>query len=398
MAEKKVLIVDGDIASRAYLASIFGEKKCQVLETSLGKEGLIFAWRDHPDLILVDPNIADLSGEELIRKLRGDPRSASIPAIALSSDPAPGRKVSCREAGFNEYFFKSAESIPLLIDSIDLWLAAPADQPAEEKSEKSSGLLVVFLSARGGTGVSSLCANLAMNVFMYESTARVVVVDSVLPIGSIAPIVGYDGQLNLITTAAMEPERTDEAFFRDNLPKLPAWHFHLLAGSPDPESANSLRPGRIEQIIETLKATYDYVFLDIGRSFSNISLPLIQKADLVVIVVTTDMSSIAMTRKVWQYLQTKGVSTERIYILLNHIVGAESLTKPELEYPLGLPIQATLPFLAGDFTFANNQHVPLALKFPRDTSAIILKEAAGQMLTQAKRIRAKSQKGGQVGF
>ena len=398
MAEKKILIVDGDIASRAYLASIFGEKKCQVLETSLGKEGLIFAWRDHPDLILVDPNLADLSGEELIRKLRGDPRSASIPAIALSSDPAPGRKASCHDAGFNEYFFKSAESIPVLVDSIDLWLAAPADHPAEEKSEKSSGLLIVFLSAKGGAGVSSLCANLAMNIFMYESTTRVVVADSVLPIGSIAPIVGYDGQLNLITAAVMEPEKTDEVFFRDNLPKLPAWHFHLLAGSPDPESANSLRTERIGQIIQTLKATYDYVFLDIGRSLSNISLPLIQTADLVVIVVNADMSSIAMTRKVWQYLQTKGVSTERVYVFLNHIVGAEGLTKPELEYPLGMPIQATLPFLAGNFTFANTQHVPLGLKFPRDTSAIILKETAGQIIGLARRIQARSKKGGQIGL
>jgi len=152
MPEKKVLIVDGDVNSRAFLARALADKNCQALETSLGKEGLIFAWRDHPDLILVDPNLADLPGEELIRKLRGDPRSASIPAIALSSDPAPGRKTACRDAGFNEYFFKSAEAIPVLMDSIDLWLAASAGQAAEEKSgghQKTDGTVSLVRMKKG---------------------------------------------------------------------------------------------------------------------------------------------------------------------------------------------------------------------------------------------------------
>jgi MinD-like ATPase involved in chromosome partitioning or flagellar assembly/CheY-like chemotaxis protein len=392
MTEKTVLIVDGDTASRNFLARIFNQKQCHVLETSLGREGLVFAWRDRPDLILVDPNITDLSGEELLRKLRADARTASVPAIALSSDPNPLRKKACREAGFNEYFYKSEEEVPLLMDAIDLWLREPAEPPSEEpKDENKGGQLIVFLSAKGGTGSSSLCANVAMNIFQHKPKARVVVLDSVLPIGSIAFIVGYDGQMNLSTIAALPPEETNETFFRENLPELPAWRFRLLAGVPDPENTSNLNVNRIGQIVQMLKAAYDYIFIDIGRSLSQIILPLIQQAEVVALVVSADMVSIVLTRVILGYLQEKGLPPNRIYAILNRVVGFEGVSKSEVESLLGLPIQNTVPYLGGNFSLANNQHIPLALKFPGDTTAMILKEMASQIIGLADRVRAESQ-------
>ena len=400
MAEKKILVVDGDGASRNFLARTLEQKQCHVLETSLGKEGLVFAWRDHPDLILVDPKLADLSGEELIRKLRADARTESIPVIALSSDPDPQRKTACLQAGFNEYLHKSAENVPALMEAIDLWLARPQKIPVEEEQmpsaiiKKNDGLLIVFLSGKGGTGVSSLCANLAMSISLHKPQARLVVLDSVLPIGSIASIVGYDGGMNLATLAALPPEKTDAAFFRENLPALPAWQFHLAAGSPDPERASGLRAGRIEQIVHTLQSAYDYVLVDLGRSLSNISLPLIQQADLIAIVISPDLSAVQLTRIVWAYLQAKGLSQDHIFAILNRVVGFEGVTKSEVEGLLGLAIQTTMPYLGGNFSLANNQHVPFVLKFPGDTAAMILKEAALQMIALAGRVRAESQQGG----
>lgn len=401
MAEKTVLIVDGDGASRNFLARALEQKHCRVLETSLGKEGLIFAWRDRPDLILVDPKLADLPGEELLRKLRADARTASIPAIALSSDPSPARKTACLEAGVNEYFYKSAEGIPVLMDAIDLWLAMrPNETPPELEQtapltlKKKGGLLIVFLSAKGGTGVSSLCANLAMNIFLHQPKARVAALDSVLPIGSIASIVGYDGGMNLITLAAMPPEKTDSAFFRENLPKIPAWKFHLVAGSPDPESAIGLRADRIGQIVQALQASYDFVFMDVGRSLSQIILPIILQADLIAMPISPDMGTVRISRIIWQYLQSKGVTQDRMFIILNRVVGFEGISKSEVEATLGLKAQSALPHLGGNILMANNQHVPFSSKFPNDTAAMILKEAALQMITQAGRVRAESQQGG----
>jgi two-component system KDP operon response regulator KdpE len=67
MPEKKVLIIDADVASRNFIVRNLLAQKYEVLQAGSGKEGLIYAWRDRPDLVVIDPIITDITGEELAR-------------------------------------------------------------------------------------------------------------------------------------------------------------------------------------------------------------------------------------------------------------------------------------------------------------------------------------------
>jgi len=382
MAGNKILIVDPDPTSRNFLAVELKKHEHQVLQTGSGKEALIFSWRDRPDIIVVDPVVADLKGEDLAIKLRQDPRTARVPLIALSSDPRPERIRSCTEAGFNEYLVKTGQALPALIEAINRLLGM------DSIAAREGGLLIVFLSAKGGTGTSSLAANLAMNIAQYRPEARVAVADLVLPLGSIAGLVGYEGPQNIVTVADMPPAEITPRYLRDNLTGLTAWHFSLLAGAPDPESANRLKVARIADIVGGLRAAYDYVLLDIGRSLSRFTLPLIQHADLIALIVSTDLSAVTLTKTLWDYLQFKGIASSSVYTILNRAVGLEGLTKAEAEKTLGLEINAVVPYLGGNFLLANNQHLPFSLKFPQDTAAVVFRESAQQMAGLAKRLRA----------
>ena len=91
MAGSTILIVDEDLASRNYVATALQKEGHHVLQAASGKEGLIAAWRDHPDIIIADPVLADLSGEELAARLRSDARTAKVPLVALSRDRRPLR-------------------------------------------------------------------------------------------------------------------------------------------------------------------------------------------------------------------------------------------------------------------------------------------------------------------
>jgi len=383
---KRILIVDPDAASRTFVARTLQAQQHEVLQADSGKEGLITAWRDRPDLIIMEPTVPDLGGAEFAQKIRQDPRTAEVMLIALSSDPSIARIKSCMEAGFNEYITKSGQAIPALTEALGGLLAI------KDAAARVGGLLIVFLTAKGGTGTSSLCANIAMNIATNEPEARVVVVDMVLPIGSISPIVGYDGHQDVVSVAELGPAQTTAEYFQEQLPAMALWRFHLLAGSPDPESSNHLRIGRIWDIIAALKAGYDYVVVDVGRSLSRISLPLIQHADLITLVLGTDLSAVTLTKTLWEYLRSKGVGPERIYGILNRAVGLEGVTKAEAEKIIGLPIKTAMPYLGSNFALANNQHQPLALKFPNDTAAIVLRETASEMAGLARRLRGGSGK------
>lgn len=381
MPRKKILIVDADVASRNFVARKLFEQNYEVLQAGSGKEGLISAWRDHPNLIIVDPVMMDLSGEEIAVKLKQDARTAELPLIALSGDPSHGRIKSCLDSGFNEYIIKSGQAVATLNDTINRLFGLTANVMDQ------GGLLIVFLSAKGGTGTSSLCANFAMNISQYQPEARVAVLDLVLPIGSIASIVGYEGEQNIVTVTDMSPAETTPDFFQRELQPVGIWRFNLLAGSPDPESSNQMKVGRIWDVVTSLKASHDYVLVDIGRSLSKITLPLIQHADLVTLIVSTDISAVPLTKTLWDYLKSKGVHENTLYTILNRAVGLEGLSKTDAENKLGMKINISMPYLGTNFSFANSHHQPFSLKFPRDTASIIFQDTAREMAVLAQKIR-----------
>ncbi|GAB4454822.1 MAG: hypothetical protein OHK0041_19220 [Anaerolineales bacterium] len=392
MPGKTVLIVDENQATRAYLANTLRERLFDILEAGSGKEALISAWRDQPDVILFDPNFPDISDLEFIQKLRQNARTERTPLIAFASDPSPARREACLNAGVNEYIVKASGAILKLHQAFERIFGGetPAATSAEPGGMRGRGLMFTFLSAKGGTGTSSLCANLAMTIKEQQPEARVVVVDLVLPIGSIAQIVGYEGEQNLVAVADLPARELNAEYFLKNLPEPELWKFHLLAGSYNPHQAGNLRVERIGPIVDLLRASFDFVILDLGRSLSRISLPLIQQADLIPLIVSTDLSTVRLTKTVWDYLSEQGVDAQNVYGILNRAVGLEGLTKAEAEQIIGFPIKTTLPYMGSNFSLANNLNQPIIVKYPKDTASIVFKNTAEEMVKLARQLRARS--------
>lgn len=389
MVGKTILLLDENPASRNFIANALREHQFKVLEAPSGKEALIAAWRDEPDLILFDPVLSDISDEEFISKLSTNPRTKDTPLVALSSDPAPARRDVCINAGVDEYLVKSAQALASLEGSLHRLFKHGGTTETSGEGEKELGSLIVFLSAKGGTGTSSLCANIAMNIKHTQPESSVVVADLVLPIGSIGPIVGYKGELNIVTVTDLLPAQTGGEYLSKKLPKPELWEFQLLPGSPDPQSSNALKGERVGGVVDTLRSIYDYVVLDIGRSLSRISLPLIQKADLIALISSTDQSSIQLTKITCDYLQSLNIDSQKIYPILNRAVGLEGATKAEAEAVIGVPIKTTMPYMGGNFSMANNFHQPLIVKYPTNTATIILRDLATDMTHEVDRLRSR---------
>ena len=86
MALEKVLIVE-DSPTEALLARLLLEREgYQVSLASDGKEGLVKAAEEKPDLIILDTIMPRMSGYEAYHKLRVDPRTADIPVLMLLTD------------------------------------------------------------------------------------------------------------------------------------------------------------------------------------------------------------------------------------------------------------------------------------------------------------------------
>lgn len=385
-----ILLIDEDLRSRNYLSALLVRQGYLVHAVASGKEGFITVLRDRPDVIILDPSLSDFAASELIKKLRSDKRSASMRCIALAAATNTAAMGEMLAAGCNEYLYKTQESLEKLLKI----LAAPPGQVQEtspmpgRKKKAHGGLLGVFLSAKGGTGTSSMCVNIAQSLATVYPELDVAVMDLVLPIGSLASIVGDEGEFNLLKAAAHSREELGAEYLRSILTPLPNWHFRLLAGSPNPEAANALDASCMPVLIDAFRQAFDLTFVDLGRSLSRISLPIIQEADVVVIVTGTDLATVTLTKTVWEYLKSQEITPQQVYMLINRSVGLEGLSKSDAERILEIEIRATTPYLGSNFSLANNQHLPILVKLPNDTATMMIDQISREIIETARRNRA----------
>lgn len=390
MAAKSILIMDPDAVTRAFISNVLRQQQYDVIQVGSAKEGLIAAWRDRPDLILIEPLLTDLSEQDLVSKLRQDPRTRSTPLVALTADTSSAARQAGIRSGFSDFIIKSPEAVPTLVASLKQILGAESglEQPGGlPLSSSRRGLSIFFISAKGGIGTSSLCANLAMNIAQNEPDARVVVLDLVLPIGSIAPIVGYEESQNITNMVTMDPEELLDDLRTEPPPSLRNWRFSLVAGSPDPESAAGLHVEKLGAFIRLLRSEFDFVVVDAGRSLSRFSLPLIKEADLIALIASTDLSSVTLTKTLLDYLRSKGIKDRSIFTILNRAVGLEGLSRAETEQALGIEIKTSFPYLV-HFSLANNQHQPFSVKFQTErTATLAFQEVAERIAASARQMR-----------
>lgn len=371
-----VLVIDADEANRNFLAQLLQKKSYKVRQAASGEEGVRMVDEAMPGMVIFDTRLPDMKSTDLLERLQRNPAIAHVPCVVLTSHSDPEEMQACLQAGCAEYYVKSGMVMMTLVDAIPRLLA----DGRRLRKKRDKGSLVVFLSAKGGTGTSSLCANIAMNMAAHLPQSSVAVADLVLPMGSIASLVGVaDSQLNLVGVAQEPEEKVTTDYLSKYLPVPPHWLFHLLPGVPDPQSSLTLQVGHIPHIVDSLRKAYDYVFIDLGRSLSKISLPIIHEADLVALILSTDLSTVNHTKKIWQYLREQGIDPNRVFPILNRAVGMEGLTKAETEKILGIEIKLAMPYMMGNFTLANNQNTPISIKFPTDTATLILKQAVVEM-------------------
>jgi Flp pilus assembly CpaE family ATPase len=381
MAEEiNTLVIDEDETSRNLLISLLAKRGHKARFSSSGHDGLQKINDVAPEIIICDANLSDLGIPELIEKLGSLSHTAFIPIVAISNRSDASEMERCLGAGCVEYYGKSGLNLIALVDALPKMLVSSGNKG---KSNTNDGMLTVFLSAKGGSGTTSLCANIGACLAKNMAPSKLAMADLVLPMGSIASIVGYEGAFDIVDVANLPTRDVTSNYLLKNLIVQQNWNFYLLPGSPDPERAGTLNIKQIPDIVNSLIKTFDHTLVDFGRALSKISMPIIQRADVVVIVMGTDLSAVMLTKKLCQYLQSQTIEPGRFFLILNRAVGLEGVSKMEAEKIIGLPIRMTVPYMMSNFTLANNQHIPVPIKYPTDTVTMMLNQATNEISSLA---------------
>jgi signal transduction histidine kinase/CheY-like chemotaxis protein len=81
----RVLIVDDQEPMRAILRQFLDPRRYTASEAATGEAGLEKIQSDSPDVILLDLGLPDISGREVLRRVKADPATRSIPVVLVTS-------------------------------------------------------------------------------------------------------------------------------------------------------------------------------------------------------------------------------------------------------------------------------------------------------------------------
>ena len=121
-----LLYVEDDLSSLALVEAILSSTPDRrVLFAVQGRLGLELARVHRPDLVLLDLRLPDIPGEEVLRRLRDDPRTASLPVLVVSSDA--GSQVADRllAAGASAFLGKPLD-VEAFLEAVERLLPAGA--------------------------------------------------------------------------------------------------------------------------------------------------------------------------------------------------------------------------------------------------------------------------------
>lgn len=122
----RVLYVEDNSANLQLMAMLIDRYNgLELLSATTAEAGLEIAERDHPDLIILDINLPEMDGFEVLSLLKKRKKTQAIPVVALSANAMEGDIRRGLEAGFLRYLTKPI-NMDEVIDTISKMLNAEA--------------------------------------------------------------------------------------------------------------------------------------------------------------------------------------------------------------------------------------------------------------------------------
>jgi two-component system, cell cycle response regulator DivK len=102
----RVLHIEDNPSNRKVVRYLLRDTPHQLSEATNGEEGLEMAFKERPDLIILDIQLPLLSGYEVAQRLREHEHFANTPIIAITSYALSGDDTKALQAGCNDYIAK----------------------------------------------------------------------------------------------------------------------------------------------------------------------------------------------------------------------------------------------------------------------------------------------------
>ncbi len=331
----KVLIVDDDLDTLRLVGLLLERQGYLIAAADNGKQALIKAKSEEPDIILLDVMMPDMDGLEVARLLRDEEETRDIPIIFFTAKTQVDDKIAGFEAGADDYLTKPVHPAELTA-RVKAILARSNKSLAEaEEAEGPPGKVVGVLAARGGLGVTTLALNLGI-VILKDSKADVAVVELRPGQGTIGLDLGIARSRGLFNLLARPPKEIGRNEVESELIEHSSGVRLLLASHQPADARGVTAAEQADRIVTHLARLSPYTILDLGPALPPISDTVIERCSQIVVVVEPVQNTVTHTKALLEDLSLRVLGLDRITVAVVSRIRTElKMTRTQIQDELG---------------------------------------------------------------
>ena len=298
----------------------------------------------------IDPEELSSAAAALIQVDRDKPSSikrfqklASLtrtPLIAAAYDPPLAFVRSLIRAG-------ACDVVPLPLDMVELEtsLAPIAESFAkrDDQEQAQNAKVVSVIKSLGGVGATSLLSQLGIRFARQEAEhgREACLIDLDVQFGDAAFQLGLQPKLSLADLLDAGP-RLDGDLLRASTVDHPSG-LHVVAAPPSMMPLESIGSEQMLEIVELAAREFGTVLLDLPTNWTNWSLSLLARSDLVLLVTELSVAGLHRARRQLDLIQSQELNVEVRVVVNRFEKGLFKALKPsDLQKTLGCDIAYTI--------------------------------------------------------
>lgn len=223
--------------------------------------------------------------------------------------------------------------------------------------------VVSVMSAKGGTGKTTVAVNLA--IALQKSQKKTALIDLSLEFGDVGVFLNLpkcEGIADLAGEEKIKASTASNYLFRHGSGVM------VLSAPLSPEYAEAVRPEHIERIVTVLRAEYDYLIFDLPSSLNNdCSLAALEQSDVIFLVTTPEIPALKDTKVCLEVLKTLDYF-QKVKLILNRD-GESYISLRDVENAIGLNPVLTVPNDPKSCVSAINRGIPLVTASPHSKAS-----------------------------
>jgi pilus assembly protein CpaE len=286
--------------------------------------------RRHPDVLFVD--LGDAPGAVLDEVER-------IPAprpLLIVAGPQEDSRIILRAMRLGAREFLAAQPVG---DALRLAMERLLLEHQPVAAVKAVAPVIAVMGAKGGVGATFAACQTAAELERLGN--RTVLVDANLRLGDVSLFFDLQPRYNLANLAAQQDD-FDSAYLQTVMESHRSG-VRVLAAPPRAEDAEFVRVSHLERAISLLRREYDWVVLDVSRTWDEVSVRALDLADEIFLVTLMDVPTLNHARQHLDLLQRLGHPAEKIRLLVNRHVKSGALSAKDVADFLGRQPDACIP-------------------------------------------------------